>query len=250
MRLDSAVALLVSVVAVGCCPDLDVSAAALAARGAPIVGGKLYAGLPAVGALYEDGEIACTATVIGPRTLLSAAHCLDGVSARSLQFVIGKDASSPEYVLDIADLRPHPSYDPDRASNDIGLLTLAEEAPVEPLPVLERRMDASWVGTALLFVGYGTTGKQAWASAGKKRMVKMEISYVSRTTFDYEVPGKNTCFGDSGGPAFFLDEEGQHWVAGVTSYGDESCEEWGVDTRVDAYRGFLDTRLEPVQNAQ
>jgi hypothetical protein len=53
------------------------------------------------------------------------------------------------------------------------------------------------------------------------------------------VSGKNTCNGDSGGPAF-AEVGGELLLAGVTSYGDPSCTQYGVDTRVDVYASFLD----------
>ena len=239
MRSGSSVTLLALVLAVGCGPDRSAVDESRASRTSPIVGGTSFAGLPGVGALLIDGEVACTATLIAERSVLSAAHCLDGVSASSLLFLIGANAARPDHVLRVSEVRPHPAYDPARATHDIGLIRLSADAPVDPVPVLTRHMDASWAGTELFFVGYGVTSKRSLASAGKKRAVWMGISYVSARTFDYEDAGKNTCFGDSGGPAFYLDEEGRHFVAGVTSYGDESCEQWGVDTRVDAYLDFL-----------
>jgi len=239
MRSGSSVALLAWVLAVGCGPDKNSADFSSSSRTSSIVGGTAFAGLPSVGALLIDGEMACTATLIAPRLVMSAAHCLEGVSASSLLFLIGANAASPDHVLRVSEVRPHPAYDPARATHDIGLIGLSEDAPVDPVPVLTLHMDASWAGRELFFVGYGVTSDHALASAGKKRAVWMGISYVSARTFDYEDAGKNTCFGDSGGPAFYLDEDGRHFVAGVTSYGDESCEQWGVDTRVDAYLDFL-----------
>ena len=61
-----------------------------------------------------------------------------------------------------------------------------------------------------------------------------------QTQFSYREPGQNTCNGDSGGPAFADNGNGELLVAGVTSYGDFGCHDFGVDTRVDAYLDFLD----------
>ncbi len=209
-----------------------------------IVGGKPFDGLPAVGALTWAGEPFCTATLIGPRTLVTAAHCLHEAEPERLAFAIGPDATRPEQSLPVVALRPHPAFDPYDLEHDLGLVTLAADAPVEPLPRLPA-MDASWVGTDLFFVGYGVTNGTTGRGAGRKRAVWIAVSHVEPTTFEYDDPERNTCYGDSGGPAFHVDREGHHLLAGVTSWGDRRCTQFGVDTRLDAYRAFLDAALPP-----
>lgn len=202
-----------------------------------IVGGNIFTGLPAVGSLTYGGEEYCTATLIGPRKVLTAAHCLQDVSATDLNFVIGARLSSPEYTLSVSSIKPHPAFDPYDVVNDVGLVTLSSDAPIDSLGVLSK-MDSSWVGTKLFFVGYGVTSAATGAGAGTKRSVWMNISQVDSGTFSYDDPGKNTCYGDSGGPAFY-ESNGVYQVAGVTSYGDQNCASYGVDTRADAYLNFI-----------
>ena len=102
-------------------------------------------------------------------------------------------------------------------------------------------MSASWVGKNLVFVGYGVSNGQTQTGSGVKRVVSIPVSQVAATQFAYQTPGRNTCNGDSGGPAFATDASGNLTVAGVTSYGDRGCTQYGVDTRVDAYRSFIDS---------
>ncbi len=203
-----------------------------------IIGGSTFSGLPAVGALTENGQAFCTGTVIGPRKVVTAAHCLDGISAGSIRFTLGANVSQPTAVLRVASVQKHPSYDAYNIRNDIGVLTLSQDAPVEPMPVVTA-MDSSWVGRDLFFVGYGVSNGYTQTGAGIKRAVWMKISRVDATTFRYDEPKKNTCSGDSGGPAFYRDAQGNFFVAGVTSYGDERCVVYGVDTRIDTYLSFL-----------
>jgi secreted trypsin-like serine protease len=203
-----------------------------------IVGGSSYSGLPAVGALTVGGEMYCSATLIGPRKVLTAAHCLEGVAASEMRFVIGADVASPEYTLGVLSLKIHPSYDSTNITNDVGIVTLSKDAPIAPLGV-NTHMDSSWVGTQLFFVGYGVTNGYSQTGAGKKRAVWMNVSQVNSTSFEYADTGKNTCNGDSGGPAFYKDPQGNYLVAGITSYGDNGCTQYGVDTRVDSFLSFI-----------
>jgi secreted trypsin-like serine protease len=206
--------------------------------GQAIVGGAAYSGLPAVGALFNNGSPWCTGTLVGPKKVLTAAHCLRGVNAARLQFRLGANAYTPAHVIGVGRVKPHPEFDPHALTHDIGVVTLKTSAPVAPMTLLAE-MDDSWVGTSLFIVGYGVTNGRIQDGAGKKRAVTIPITAVDDTTFQYAAPGKNACNGDSGGPALYRDPNGTFLVAGVTSYGDAGCRLYGVDTRVDAFIDFV-----------
>jgi hypothetical protein len=206
----------------------------------PIVGGQATTGFPAVGTfIIPDGSKRCTGTVIAKRTVLTAAHCLKPYHRRPIKFMLGSSYSSPTAVIGVAALKAHPSYSPNH--NDIGIVTLASDAPVTPMKILPS-LDPSWLGKNLLFVGFGQSDGVAHSGQGIKRFVHMPIASISATSFRYAVPGKNTCRGDSGGPAF-AQVGSELFVAGITSYGDEDCIEYGVDMRPDAYKAFIDANL-------
>jgi hypothetical protein len=209
-----------------------------------IVGGSTYDGLPAVGALLYNGSPHCTGTLIGARLVLTAGHCVDGFSASRMRFAIGPNAMSPQATVPVASMEAHAGYNSYNITNDIGLVRLSQDAPVAPMGVVTQ-MSSAWVGTSLFFVGYGVNNGYNQTGAGLKRAVWMSISSVNSTTFRYDDPNRNTCNGDSGGPAFFQDANGNYLVAGVTSYGDQYCAQYGVDTRVDAYLPFLGLEDEP-----
>ncbi len=208
-----------------------------------IVGGSPTAQLPAVGAITRYGYTHCTGTLISARRVVTAAHCLENVSASSLRFVIGASVSQAEHVLTVASVTPHPQYDSYSLDHDIGYIDLTSNAPVPPMGVLTH-MDSSFVGQELVFVGYGASNGYQQTGSGTKRSVNMPVQQVWARQFRYAVPSKNTCNGDSGGPAF-AQVNGQLLVAGVTSYGDANCVQYGVDTRTDVYLDFLDVSSAP-----
>ena len=203
-----------------------------------IVGGQTTTDYAAVGALTKRGSAFCTGTLVSKRLVVTAAHCLQEVRASNIRFVLGPKAATPEVQLGVSRVVPHPQYDADKLTNDIGVLVLSQDAPVAPIPINDS-MPSSWVGRVLTFVGYGSTGGFGGAGSGVKRVVDIAISEVGSTQFAYRDRRKNTCFGDSGGPAFAKDSAGNLTLAGVTSYGDRTCTQYGVDTRVDAFRTWI-----------
>lgn len=208
-----------------------------------IVGGQTTSLYPAVGALTINGFPFCTGTLIAPRKVATAAHCLVDYPASSMRFALGTNANAPTTVIKVAAIQPHPQYDDQQLTNDIGVVTLASDAPVQPVKVLSS-MDASWVGKPLVFVGYGVTNGATQTGAGTKRAVTMPIQKVYATQFSYATQGKNTCNGDSGGPAFAT-INGELYLAGTTSYGDQNCVSYGVDTRADSFASFLGASQAP-----
>ena len=205
-----------------------------------IVGGSTFAGLPAVGAIAYNGRHHCTGTLISPTRVLTAAHCLDGFSPSRMLFVVGPSLSQAEEVIQVASVTPHPNYDGRSISNDIGYIDLVEPAFAQPMDIA-RNMGSNWVGRDLFFVGYGASDGFRQTGSGVKRAVTMSISQMGATQYAYADVGKNTCNGDSGGPAFYQDPATQRLlITGVTSFGDQNCAQFGVNTRADVFESFFE----------
>lgn len=204
-----------------------------------IVGGATTSAFPAVGALVQLGSPFCTGTLVTKRVVVTAAHCLDGVPAARMRFAIGPNAFRPEASVPVAQAVAHPEWNPRRIANDIGVVVLAADAPVAPIALSTTALDASWIGRELAFVGYGASNGFTGAGGGVKRGVVLPIAQIGATQFAYDGRTANTCFGDSGGPALALSEDKVPSLVGVTSFGDATCTQFGVDTRVDAFAPFL-----------
>jgi hypothetical protein len=195
----------------------------------PISNGVPATGDPAVIALVATSDldqVGCTASVIGPHTAITAAHCVAGRDPRTLQVFFGSSIADGGVYIAVSDAGMHPGFDP--GGRDVALITLREPAPVMPLVLEPMTLDASLVDTSFRVVGFGITGL-GLGDAGLKREGTARIAAV-RPEELVAVPDPSlSCLGDSGGPAILP----AGTIAGVVSRGDAGCMDHAVYTRVD-----------------
>jgi len=227
-----------------------------------IIGGQLTQGDPAVVGLAQVYQhqgatyvaTFCTGTLIGPRTVLSAGHCVDhSLDATSpngtpeIVAVVGPDSSQPQQYRFITQQVGHPYYDDQTISNDISIHKLESAfSGITPLPINTTPLTSADIGKDIRHVGYGLDS--AWGNGdGLKREVTFPLRQVDTKKFESGANGKQTCSGDSGGPGF-MTLGGVEKVAGVVSYGDQNCAFEGWDTRVDVYASWVMTTMAGWEN--
>jgi len=169
-------------------------------RESAITDGTEDSGHPEVGRLLIDvsgttAQDTCTAFLIGPQAVLTAAHCLDN-SVTNLFQLDGK-------VHDVTKVIPHGSWDKAVSpyKHDIGLVLLKS-----PLGVATPAYGtlAPTAGMAVLLVGVGRTAETAQDS-GTKRVASNTVENVGTGYFTITGTGSgagNICLGDSGGPVY------------------------------------------------
>jgi len=59
---------------------------------------------------------------------------------------------------------------------------------------------------------------------------------ICTVTWDYK---KGPCDGDSGGPLACLEQDGNWYLRGVFSHGEEKCRFWAVFTKVASYENWI-----------
>lgn len=219
-----------------------------------IRGGEETPSYQNVGAILIDGRLHCTGTLVGSRTVLTAAHCLHGYEKQidKFSFLVGSNLLQPTFgpvkVQDYA----YPNgtqegyrFNPATLEDDIGVLYL--DTPSTTTPVKLHTGIPSWndiekTNTSLVFVGYGyDVIENELMGSGIKREAAWAINAVENRRVRFSVPGKNTCKGDSGGPAFLI-KNGSIVQVAVTSGGTADCSS-GFETRVDAFFSWIEARI-------
>lgn len=215
-----------------------------------IVGGQPVTSDPAVALILavdasENILGLCSGTLIAPRRVLTAAHCVDGrIPAAGFAVYFGTELSQTDpgfiFLTDAESVLFHPFWNPDNleAGNDVGIIFLREAPPIQPIPIRTAPLGAADVGSPIALVGWGLTGGGA-DDSGVKRFAQSSLRQVDDLLIDVGDGNIGTCNGDSGGPAFMTNAQGVAEVIGVTSFGDVDCEQLSIDTRVDAFKQFI-----------
>jgi secreted trypsin-like serine protease len=250
----------------GCCSDSHATTATLDINVEPapilaseslegfIAGGNQTTAYKNVGALLIDGTMHCTGTLIDARTVLTAAHCLQGYENKitKMSFVLGSNYQAPEFgtpdpVADVDFPKGRPNdlsftFNPQTYEDDIGIVHLQMPLTFSQSPLFAgtpswQQIVANKISLDFVGFGFNVVGGQQ-VGLGIKREGTWQISQVENKRFGFAAQnGKNVCHGDSGGPAFF---EGTTdlLLAGITSVGDQNCTV-GLETKVDAYSGWI-----------
>jgi hypothetical protein len=184
-------------------------------------------------AVVTGGEVFCTATLIAPDVIVTAAHC---VSPGPVEAVFGASTDAVVARRAVVHQRAH-------LEHDLAVMRLSIPAPDDIAPVLVRDapLGPEVVGGQLRIVGFGLTSTDGAGEFGVKHTGTTVLESLDEHGFEFGPAPSQTCRGDSGGPAFMTLDDVEVLV-GVTSSGDSRCLDFARDTRVDP---FVDDWIAP-----
>jgi V8-like Glu-specific endopeptidase len=210
-----------------------------------IVGGTNDNADPAIVALVAQGPMGqalCTAEVISPTVLLTAAHCTlaTEVGPNAIFGVVTTPSLQGATAIRVQTVHSDPMFDPMNPQNghDVGVAILGHPLSITPIPYNTQPLPGTMVGGPVRLVGYGVSDPSAGSGAGTKRQVMATLDAFNNLLLQIGDTGTQTCNGDSGGPALAM-INGVETIIGVTSYGNQNCTMGGFDTRIDTYASFI-----------
>ncbi|MBK5219878.1 MAG: serine protease [Thermoleophilia bacterium] len=223
---------------------------------ASIIGGHpaSIAEFPALAfVIGEDatGAFSCTGTVVAPRVVLTAGHCVENLEAAALYpaggFAVATGSANLNQVRrsavsSVERAVVYPRFATSTLRSDAGLLILSAPVTATPLPLASAADAGLYAGGAPIEIaGWGQTnprvpGGPAQLQAGASVVLGPEE--CQRRTKGYEadyapdlqlcavdVPGRKSgaCHGDSGGPAIARRADGVAVQIGIVSIGGPNC---------------------------
>lgn len=248
---------------------------ATASPGGAIVGGEVDGeNHPNVAIIYmqsAEGRFRCSATLISPTVLLTAAHCTEGTLGKVLgSFSTSLPASPPRPADPAAGYQTgevpgfftgtaytHPEWDGELQLNDlhdVGIVVLDEPvsgitpATLAPEGFLDTLSVQQLHQAAFMPVGYGVHFEKP--ASGKKKPTAVaplvrqfaispgqnltsQVIKLAEADTDSRGTG-GTCFGDSGGPLFSTLADGSQILVADTSFGgSQFCQGMGGYYRLD-----------------
>ena len=205
----------------------------------------------------------CGGSIIAQDWVVTAAHCLDGLSVLQYDVMAGQHnihlPDPHQQVRLVSRGIIHPNYTWDDKEFDIGLIKLASPLKltdyVQPVPLAEVRDPPA--GGECEATGWGVTQEDGMFLAGNLRKVTIPLvsdedcfqiyQYLMRDNMICAgETGKDSCSGDSGGPLVCpLGSGGAPVLTGVTSWG-QGCGrpgKPGVYTEVAYFSSWIEDTM-------
>jgi secreted trypsin-like serine protease len=216
----------------GACADSPGAGESTATTGQTIVSGTEDDADPAVVGLISgaDSFPSCTGTLIGPRVIVTAAHCIADGRKRVVRF--------GATVISVKDVHAHPRFDRGTLSYDIATVELDRDAPSDVVPIVLAAAPPP-VGSHLRVVGFGLAHALDFPTELRKRSGGVAVDALRELDFRVVPAESMPCSGDSGGAAFADDGS----LVGVVSNGDRACATYAELERVDVHASFLEDAI-------
>ncbi|OJJ97808.1 hypothetical protein ASPACDRAFT_62086 [Aspergillus aculeatus ATCC 16872] len=171
-------------------------------------------------ALLYGGARTCGGSILSPRHIITAAHCVASATPSRLRIRAGSALCDAGGILvSVTAIAIHPNYSAPTVDNDLAILTLSQNLTfgpkIAPVGLPAFGADILVPGAEVVVSGWGATGE---GGANSPTLRAVTVSVVGReecragyqrfgpvtdSMFCAGTPtgGRNACGGDSGGPA-------------------------------------------------
>ncbi len=185
----------------------------------------------------SDGWEYCSGTLIMPRMVVTAKHCIQGEDPEDVFFGLGDNPRHPAAQLPVAEIHRAPQG-ADQAILVLGLDERELVPELEYIPINRESISGDWEGRWVDAAGFGDT----YAQSSGLFFAKVELyDYDSEMVYVDGHGEQGICYGDSGGPVIWQDEEEDTpVVVGTEVTGDSSCVDKDELTRVDIHANWID----------
>jgi trypsin len=211
----------------------------------------------------------CTGTVVAPRVILTAAHCIEDLERGGFtpapQYAVATGTTTPskalwQNVFKVLETHVYPGFDPGGLQGDAGVLILDRPTAAPPIAMAGSADAALYAGGApVQLAGWGVTGANAKKAPESLQATSMIVQKpavctqktrrdrpnyspaMQMCTLDTPTKKSGGCFGDSGGPGIGVRPDGTPVELGVISTGGPFCSTKlpNVLTRVDVISGWV-----------
>lgn len=211
---------------------------------------------------YHDLPILyCGGSYLGNGTIITAAHCVKNLQEENTSMRVYynlqslNNFSGSDFFYEVSRFKMHERFNLDNLSNDVALLKI----PVADVPIKNVLLptDPYSFRDTYYILGYGFTDYKNphldLLHLGEVNILNKDL-YPNLPTDDSMLIAQgningtivDTCKGDSGGPLFQIDREGNHYLYGITSWGIGCADVMNPGVYSDVYymRGWIKKNID------